>query len=344
MKRVLIGCGIGLMVLFLLVDLIPSVAFDIALELVAGWRFFLARVLPEVAVNIPALVSGVLCLVLVGAGLHLFLRWVRASRIPCTSEAAQRRPWTLRKTMAVLGVVGLMFVVGLAFVGLYYQAAWLLTAKEPWSEEIRKAQTQSQNNLHQMTIAAHEYLSTEGTFPPGATADPHGTLMHGWQSFLLPYLEGDSLYKQVDFSVPWDHPNNAAVFRTEFKPYQHQWAEERHDAAGYALSHYAANVHLLGGTRRVTFEEIQAGPGVSKIVLFGEVGSHFKPWGQPANWRDPSLEFNSSPNSFGSPSAASASRYPRLVQFAMADGSVRIFSITSDEEERTLRNQRLSRK
>ena len=54
--------------------------------------------------------------------------------------------------------------------------------------------------------------------------------------------------------------------------------------AGYALSHYAASVDLLGGEKARTLAAIS--DGVSNTLLAGEVVAEFKAWGDPTNWRD----------------------------------------------------------
>ena len=76
------------------------------------------------------------------------------------------------------------------------------------------------NNLHQLVIAAHNYHDSYGLFmpgngiPPGQVpptftgqwSDPHfhglpwGTF--GWAAYILPYVEGDNVYKQINFNVP----------------------------------------------------------------------------------------------------------------------------------------------
>jgi prepilin-type processing-associated H-X9-DG protein len=63
--------------------------------------------------------------------------------------------------------------------------------------------------------------------------------------------------------------------------------------------------------------------GESNTLMAGEVKSRFKPWGDPTNWRDPSLGINRSPDGFGGPFEGGAS-------FLFVDGSVRFIKNTID--------------
>jgi Protein of unknown function (DUF1559) len=67
---------------------------------------------------------------------------------------------------------------------------------------------QSVNNMRQILLAMLNYESTNGHFPPAVGRSPDGRVAHSWRVALLPYLEQDSLYKQYDFTEPWDSPKN----------------------------------------------------------------------------------------------------------------------------------------
>lgn len=68
-----------------------------------------------------------------------------------------------------------------------------------------------QYHLKHIGIALHNYHDRYGSFPPAYIADEKGRPMHSWRVLLLPFLEEGDLYKQYDFSEPWDGPNNSKL-------------------------------------------------------------------------------------------------------------------------------------
>ena len=65
-----------------------------------------------------------------------------------------------------------------------------------------------ESNVKCIAMALHNYHQVNGCFPPAYIADKNGKPMHSWRVLILPYLEGDALYKQYNFNEPWDGPNN----------------------------------------------------------------------------------------------------------------------------------------
>src|SRR5437660_3297483 len=77
--------------------------------------------------------------------------------------------------------------------------------------------TECANNLRQIGTACHHYHEANECFPPGyqaTAAYPATSPGWGWASFLVPYLEQDNLYRQIDFTLPVEHPHNAAAIAT----------------------------------------------------------------------------------------------------------------------------------
>jgi hypothetical protein len=66
--------------------------------------------------------------------------------------------------------------------------------------------------------------------------------------------------------------------------------------------------------------------GVANTLMIGEAAGNFKPWGYPANLRDPALGVGQSPDGFGGPSGQGGA------QLVMCDGSVRFISNRIDRK------------
>src|SRR5947209_3371936 len=89
--------------------------------------------------------------------------------------------------------------------------AVLLGLLLPAVQKVREAASRAQcaNNLHQIGLACHDYLDSNQCLPPGyvaaapyidgATDTAPGW---GWAAFILPYVEQDNLYRQLNFSQP----------------------------------------------------------------------------------------------------------------------------------------------
>jgi prepilin-type N-terminal cleavage/methylation domain-containing protein len=84
------------------------------------------------------------------------------------------------------------------------------------------SRAQSFNNLKQIALACHNYHDVNGSFPPGNDGNHFSAAAR-----LLPYLEQDNLYKQLDFKkATSEAPNNQAgairipVFQSPRDPLQ----------------------------------------------------------------------------------------------------------------------------
>lgn len=305
--------GSGCLFVILLTCLMPVLPLDIVLNLAFGWIAFLARVVPEVKVGWGGVATGVVCLTLLVAGSHRFLGWVY-EQTRGEGEPTVKR-WHWRWTGSLVAVIVLMFVAGLATVGVAHQVGWLVTSKEPLASfGSAMYRAQSVNNLKQIGLGIHNYHGVHRAYPPGGTFDGQGQPLHGWQTMTLPFQEAQAdVYNAINFQIPWDDPRNAKPFQTVLNSLLNPGVRptQEKDGAGYALSHYAGNARVLGAR---SLSEIK--DGASNTIMTGEVPGGFKPWGYPANWRDPALGVNRSPEGFGGP-------YEGGANFLFADGSVK---------------------
>jgi prepilin-type N-terminal cleavage/methylation domain-containing protein/prepilin-type processing-associated H-X9-DG protein len=93
------------------------------------------------------------------------------------------------------------------------------------------------NNLHQLGIAINNYENAKGFYPPG------GSNGYSTHALLLPYMEQDPIYRQINFSVPYTNPVNAAATAARVKSFRCPADPTSDDAvpAGWAATNYRIN-------------------------------------------------------------------------------------------------------
>jgi prepilin-type N-terminal cleavage/methylation domain-containing protein/prepilin-type processing-associated H-X9-DG protein len=107
-------------------------------------------------------------------------------------NASSRRGFTLVELLVVIAIIGILI-------------ALLLPAVQAAREAARR--TQCVNNLKQLILAAQNYHSARKHFPPGYLGNldltqipPSGNSdqFTGYIPFLLPYIEGRSIYERIE--------------------------------------------------------------------------------------------------------------------------------------------------
>ncbi|MCA9071447.1 MAG: DUF1559 domain-containing protein, partial [Planctomycetaceae bacterium] len=264
-------------------------------------------------------------------GLHRFCRSLYAGLRSPESDDSVNPAWPKRWTACILGLVLMMFIAGIALVGMTHQIAWLATSEEPLLESTGRSRSpyriarDVQKNLS-LTVVNRAY-NLEERFPPGATLAPDGTLLYGWPVSLLPSLDEKAVYESINKEVPWNHPDNKEPMSRQLEVFYSPGYDDetRVTEEGYGTIRFAANSHLLYPGSRVRIRDIT--DGADNTLLFGEVNARFQAWGSPYNLRDPLLGLNRSPNGFGSP-------WQGTVTMSFASG--RVESINEDIDPHVL--------
>lgn len=130
---------------------------------------------------------------------------------------ANRKAFTLIELLVVIGIIGLL-------------VALLLPAIQAAREAARNAKCK--NNLKQIGVAIHNYHGTHNCFPPGYVYFGKNEPEWGWATFLLPYLEQESLYESLGVDTyrleevvigpttsPGSGPPSSELLKTELKSF-----------------------------------------------------------------------------------------------------------------------------
>jgi prepilin-type N-terminal cleavage/methylation domain-containing protein/prepilin-type processing-associated H-X9-DG protein len=110
----------------------------------------------------------------------------------------RRRGFTLIELLVVIAIIAVLI-------------ALLLPAVQSAREAARRAQCV--NNLKQIGVAIHNYISTnEALAPSGSSHITNANLRNGWshKTRILPYMEQQSLYNSMNFSLDpqWSQDTN----------------------------------------------------------------------------------------------------------------------------------------
>jgi prepilin-type processing-associated H-X9-DG protein/prepilin-type N-terminal cleavage/methylation domain-containing protein len=103
--------------------------------------------------------------------------------------ASRRSAFTLVELLATLTILGLL-------VGL------LVPAIQAARESARRIQCST--NLKNIGLGLLNFEAANRSFPPGS--DGLGGTQIAWSSRILPFLDYASLFRQIDFTQPWDAP------------------------------------------------------------------------------------------------------------------------------------------
>ena len=235
--------------------------------------------------------------------------------------------WPFARTAALFAGALLLFVAGIAAVGVAHQAAWIIRSGVPVVSDgsTVAVRMQSSNNLKHLALATLTYEEQEQARPPSGSFDTAGRGLHGWMTFLLPSLEQQRLFDEIELERPWTDPANQKPMSGEVYGFTtpRQWPKSRD---GYGLSNYALNAHVADTDKVRRSRDVS--DGTSTTLLAGEVIENPPAWGSATNWRDPALGINRSSAGFGSTNRDST-------LFSLMDGSVR--PISANVHARVLR-------
>ena len=128
------------------------------------------------------------------------MRFPTSHRRRAVAGRSRTAGFTLVELLVVIAIIGTLM-------GL------LLPAVQSAREAARRSACQS--NLRQLGLALHNFENSQRAFPPSGTeVFVSGVQKAPWsgQALLLPYIEGETVFRKIDFSVPYDDTINKNLF------------------------------------------------------------------------------------------------------------------------------------
>lgn len=307
-----------------------------------GWYGFLDRSLLQFQPDMPSMVIGITAFLFLFVAIHMLGRvWWRSH---ATAAARSVSSWSWRSTTAVVAGIVVMFAASIAMISSMHQLVWMATGSHSskanqsvWKRpagplsvfgSVRESQfrMQSRNNMKQLLLGLHNYESTYGTLPPGAITTAEGRGYRGWMPAIGPFLSFRDAWGERRGQLAWDDPEVAHFGKGALYNLVHPELgyDGQFDDRGFALTHYAGNVHVLPNNRGMKLDEVT--DGLQNTIAVGEVAENFQPWASPRNCRDPADGINDVPWGFGGPT------WQNGAQFGFMDGSVRMISKNIDRK------------
>jgi prepilin-type N-terminal cleavage/methylation domain-containing protein/prepilin-type processing-associated H-X9-DG protein len=130
--------------------------------------------------------------------------------MPAGRQPHVHRGFTLIELLVVIAIIGVLL-------------ALLLPAVQAAREAARRIQCT--NNLKQIGLAIHNYTQIHGVLPPGYVSNWDPVFLRetgpgwGWASMILPQLEQNSIYDQIDFRRQIQDPSQATIRTTRIATY-----------------------------------------------------------------------------------------------------------------------------
>jgi prepilin-type processing-associated H-X9-DG protein len=192
--------------------------------------------------------------------------------------------------------------------------ALLLPAVQAARESARR--NQSMNQMKQLVLGVLNHESAKQALPAHANYDANGKPLLSWRVHILPYVDGEALYREFHLDEPWDSAHNRAliprmpaVYANPSLPFPPTEGKTNY------LAVVGAGLAMNGTAEGVTLPQMTDGTS-STVVIVEADAERAVEWTRPDD-----LQFNSA-----DPTAGLGGLRPGGFQAAYCDGHVEFVS------------------
>jgi prepilin-type processing-associated H-X9-DG protein len=194
-------------------------------------------------------------------------------------------------------------------------------------EAARRAQCT--NNLKQIALAIHNFLSVNNSFPKPAITDKDGKPLLSWRVAILPYIEQQPLYNKFKLDEAWDSPHNQALLKEMPSTYL---CPDRAGVTPFTTTYevFTGKGALFESGKDIGLADVT--DGTSSTLMVVEAKNEVT-WSKPDDLTfNPAAALAEAAAFFGA-----GSNHPGGFNAALADGSVRFFpSVVPPQVSRAL--------
>jgi hypothetical protein len=140
------------------------------------------------------------------------------------------------------------------------------------------ARYESMNNMKMLGLAMHVYYEKNKHLPLPASRGPDGKPLLSWRVHILPFLEGEALYKQFHLDEPWDSEHNRKLIDKMPSIYRLPISKSGAGRTNYLLP--VGNGAAFDADKPVKFEDIPDGTSATIMVVVVD-DQHAAVWTKP---------------------------------------------------------------
>ncbi len=119
----------------------------------------------------------------------------------CSVNRFRSKAFTLVELLVVIAIIGILVGMLLPAVQSVREAARLTSCK---------------NNIRQISLAAQNYQAAHQRLPPGWKANSSSSeLGWGWNSYILPFLDQNNVFEDIEFREKLLEPINESIVASE---------------------------------------------------------------------------------------------------------------------------------